>query len=142
MFSIGKMSLQTGVKIPTIRYYEEIGLLAEPGRNSGNQRRYSQADLEQLSFIKHARDLGLNINAVQDLLRLHNHPDQSCADAHVIANTHLDDVRSRLKQLRKLEKELKRITNHAHDGHTHSDNAKDCTIIRTLADHQLCLGDH
>lgn len=137
MFSIGKIATRTGVKVPTIRYYEEIGLLAEPGRNSGNQRRYEQSDLERLSFIKHARDLGLGISAIHDLLRLHNHPDQSCAEAHAIADTHLDDVRSKLKKLRKLEKELKRITSHGHN-----DNSKDCTIIQTLADHRLCAGEH
>ena len=135
MFSIGKMAARTGVKVPTIRYYEEIGLLTVPGRNSGNHRRYEQADLERLSFIKHARDLGLGINAIHDLLRLHSHPDQSCTEAHAIADTHLADVRTKLKKLRKLEKELKRITTHVHD-----DSTKDCAVIQTLADHRLCIG--
>lgn len=137
MLSIGKMSARTGVKVPTIRYYEEIGLLAEPGRNSGNQRRYGQLDLERLSFIKHARDLGLGINAIHDLLHLHSHPDQSCTEAHAIAETHLNNVRSKLKKLRQLEKELKRIT-----VHEHNDKSKDCAIIQTLADHRLCAGEH
>lgn len=137
MFSIGKMAARTGVKVPTIRYYENIGLLVKPGRNSGNQRRYAQSDLERLSFIKHARDLGLGIAAIHDLINLHNHPDQSCAEAHDIAETHLENVRGKLKKLRKLEKELKRITTQAHE-----DNAKDCTIIQTLADHRLCSGEH
>jgi len=137
MFSIGKMALLAGVKVPTIRYYEEIGLLEEPGRNSGNQRRYAKADLQQLSFIKHARDLGLGITAIRDLLRLHSHPDQSCAEAHLIADTHLDDIRDKLKKLKKLEKELKRITTHQHSG-----NINDCAIIQTLADHRLCRGEH
>ncbi|MCF6274864.1 MAG: helix-turn-helix domain-containing protein [Robiginitomaculum sp.] len=137
MFSIGKMAARTGVKVPTIRYYEEIGVLSEPGRNTGNQRRYTQSDLERLSFIKHARDLGLGIAAIRDLMHLHDHPDRSCAEAHNIAETHLENVRSKLKKLRKLEKELKRITTQVHE-----DNTKDCTIIQTLADHRLCSGEH
>ncbi|MCF6221366.1 MAG: helix-turn-helix domain-containing protein [Robiginitomaculum sp.] len=137
MFSIGKMAARTGVKVPTIRYYEEIGVLSEPGRNTGNQRRYTQSDLERLSFIKHARDLGLGIAAIRDLMHLHDHPDHSCAEAHNIAETHLENVRSKLKKLRKLEKELKRITTQVHE-----DNTKDCTIIQTLADHRLCSGEH
>jgi len=137
MFSIGKMAARTGVKVPTIRYYEEIGLLTEPGRNSGNQRRYTQADLEQLSFIKHARDLGLGIASIHNLIRLHALPDCTCTEAHAIATTHLADIRSKLKKLKSLEKELKRITSHDHDTTT-----KNCTIIQTLADHGLCLGEH
>jgi len=137
MFSIGKMATQTGVKVPTIRYYEEIGLLAEPGRNSGNQRRYAQADLERLSFIKHARDLGLGIASIHDLMRLHALPDCTCTEAHTIAETHLVDVRTKLKKLKNLEKELKRITSHDLGSTT-----KNCTIIQTLADHSLCAGEH
>jgi len=137
MLSIGKMSTRTGVKVPTIRYYEEIGLLEEPGRNTGNQRRYAQGDLERLSFIKHARDLGLGISAVRGLINLHNHPDRSCSEAHIIAETHLENVRNKLKKLKRLEKELHRITTHAHD-----DTIEDCSIIRTLADHRLCSGEH
>lgn len=58
MFSIGELSKRTKVKVPTIRYYEEMGLLAEAERTSGNQRRYDKDGLERLSFIRHARDLG------------------------------------------------------------------------------------
>ena len=58
MYSIGTMSKTTRVKVPTIRYYEDIGLLSEPGRNAGNQRRYDQDGMDALGFIKHARDLG------------------------------------------------------------------------------------
>ena len=57
MFSIGELSKRTKVKVPTIRYYEEMGLLSEPERTEGNQRRYDVAGLERLSFVKHARDL-------------------------------------------------------------------------------------
>ncbi|PHS38609.1 MAG: MerR family transcriptional regulator [Robiginitomaculum sp.] len=137
MFSIGKLSHRTGVKIPTIRYYEKIGLMDEPGRNFGNQRRYTQAELERLSFIKHARDLGLSIASISDLIRLHEHPDHSCAAAHTIAEAHLENTRRKLKKLRKLEKELKRIISHAH-----GDRINDCTIIQTLTDHRLCSSEH
>jgi len=137
MFSIGRLAVRTGVKVPTIRYYEKIGLLAEPDRNSGNQRRYSQADLQQLSFIKHGRDLGLTIASIRDLIRLHDHPDYSCTAAHTIAEAHLDNIRRKLKKLKKLEKELKRITSHTHD-----DRINDCAIIQTLADHRLCSSEH
>ena len=58
MLTIGTLSRQTGVKIPTIRYYEQMGLMAAAERSEGNQRRYTPRDRDRLSFIKHARDLG------------------------------------------------------------------------------------
>ncbi len=75
MFSIGELSKRTKVKVPTIRYYEEMGLLAAPERTEGNQRRYDMAGLERLSFIKHSRDLGFSIEAISDLIELQGHPD-------------------------------------------------------------------
>ena len=70
MFSIGALSKATGVKVPTIRYYEEIGLLPPAGRNAGNQRRYGQDGLEALGFIKHARDLGFALEDIKVLMAL------------------------------------------------------------------------
>ena len=58
MLSIGKLGAQAGVKVPTIRYYEQIGLLPEAERSAGNQRLYSRKSMERLAFIRHARDLG------------------------------------------------------------------------------------
>ena len=66
MFSIGELSRRTNVKVPTIRYYEESGLLDAPERTEGNQRRYDAKGLERLSFIKHARDLGFTIEAISE----------------------------------------------------------------------------
>ena len=60
MFSIGDISKRTGVKVPTIRYYEQLGLITPPQRSAGNQRRYSAMDLKRLAFIKHAREQKYN----------------------------------------------------------------------------------
>ena len=77
MFSIGQLSKQTGVKVPTIRYYEQVGLLVSAGRTDGNQRRYDKEGLERLGFIRHARDLGFSIEAITALIDLQQHPDRS-----------------------------------------------------------------
>ncbi|SMX45576.1 MerR family transcriptional regulator [Octadecabacter ascidiaceicola] len=135
MFSIGGLSKKTKVKIPTIRYYEEAGLLAAPERTNGNQRRYDQAGLERLSFIKHARELGFSIEAILSLIELQEHPDRSCDEATAIATAQLSDVRAKIKKLRSLEKELKRISDCC-DG---SGLSEDCNVLTALADHTLCI---
>jgi DNA-binding transcriptional MerR regulator len=54
---IGVAAMRSGVKVPTIRYYEQIGLLPERPRTTSNRRRYNASDLHRLAFIRHAREL-------------------------------------------------------------------------------------
>lgn len=138
MFSIGELSKRTKVKVPTIRYYEEMGLLAEAERTSGNQRRYDKTGLERLSFIRHARDLGFSIEAISSLIELQEHPDRSCVAATDIAVSQLADVREKIKRLKLLEKELTRISKGC-DGQGISE---DCYVLASLADHELCSREH
>lgn len=138
MLSIGDLSRRTGVKVPTIRYYEQMGLLAAAERSEGNQRRYQRSDLERLAFIRHARDLGLDISAIRELIALGDHPKQPCADADRIAAEHLAGVRRKIDKLKKLEEELQRIVSHCDGDHA----IEDCYVIRSLSDHGLCDSEH
>ncbi|MFN7166676.1 MAG: MerR family transcriptional regulator [Pannonibacter sp.] len=136
--SIGDLARRTGVKVPTIRYYEQMGLVPEPPRTEGNQRRYGRAELERLTFIKHARDLGLPMEAIRDLIDLSAHPERPCGDAERIAAEQLAAVRDKIARLQRLEAELERIMAHDHGAHT----VAECHVLRALADHSLCDGDH
>jgi DNA-binding transcriptional MerR regulator len=138
MFSIGQLSRQTQVKVPTIRYYEEIGILAPADRTEGNQRRYDSAGMERLSFIKHARELGFSIDAITSFIELQEHPDRSCCEATDIATAQLSDVRVKIRKLKLLEKELARISTGC-DGEGVS---ADCYVLKALADHTLCEREH
>lgn len=132
MLTIGDLSKTTGVKVPTIRYYEQMGLLSHAERTEGNQRRYSKSERERLSFIKHARELGLTIEAIRELIDLSQHPEKLCAEADRIAAKQLVSVR-----LKKLEAELEQISTQCH-----SNQVRDCYVIRALANHELCDTDH
>lgn len=136
MFSIGALSRQTGVKIPTIRYYEQIGLLPEGQRNAGNQRRYDQAGLEALGFIKHARDLGFSLDDIRALMTLNGQLGADCATANRIAEAQLAEVRLRISRLQRLEAELERINRLCQGGEG------DCKVLTALADHGQCSGEH
>ena len=137
MYSIGDLSRRTGVKVPTIRYYEQMGLIDVPERSEGNQRRFGRAELERLAFIRHARDLGLTIDAIRQLIELSGHADRPCADADRIAKEQLASVRERIARLQKLEKELERIATCC-TGET----VGHCYVIRALSDHSLCEHEH
>lgn len=137
MLSIGELSRHTGVKVPTIRYYEQMGLMEAADRTDGNQRRYEPADRERLAFIKHARDLGFTIEAIRELLELSGDPERPCVHADEIANRQLDIVRDKIARLRQLEGELDRMVNTSH-----GDHVRDCYVIRSLSNHGLCSGEH
>ncbi|PSJ58216.1 MerR family transcriptional regulator [Pseudaminobacter soli (ex Li et al. 2025)] len=137
MLTIGELSRQTGVKIPTIRYYEQMGLMDAAERSEGNQRRYTREEQDRLSFIRHARDLGLTIEAIRKLIDLSAHPERPCADADRIASEQLQAVRAKIEKLKRLESELERIATHCH-----GDQVKDCYVIRALANHELCEHEH
>ncbi len=129
MHPIGVLSRRTGVKVPTIRYYEQTGLLAPPQRTEGNQRRYSEGDVRRLGMIKHARDLGFSIEAISDLVALSDHPEKPCAQATQMARDQLGLVRDRIEQLKRLEAELDRMSTRCDD--TLSER---CYVLQALSD--------
>lgn len=137
MPAIGKLSRTAGVKVPTIRYYEQIGLLPEAERSAGNRRLYGAATMDRLSFIRHARDLGFTLEAIRGLLSLSDTPDQSCAAADQIAKAQLIAVKDRLARLRALESELERMIAQCAQG-----TIANCRVIKVLGNHDLCAQEH
>ncbi len=137
MYSIGQVSKYSGVKIPTIRYYEEIGLITPSSRSHGNQRRYSKADLERLTFIKHARQLGFTLNTVRDMIDLSATPTEDCQQIDKLARTQLSQVQVKIAQLRRMETELERMVTGCENG-----NIEQCYVVESLINHELCLEEH
>jgi DNA-binding transcriptional MerR regulator len=125
------------VKVPTIRYYEQIGLIGPAERSPGNQRRYAQSEVERLRFIRRARELGLPLEMVRELLQLSDAPERPCEEADRIVAQHLATVRGQIARLQRLERELARMA----DG-CDASRAKDCYVLHSLADHALCVGQH
>jgi len=134
MLTIGKLSTAAGVKVPTIRYYEQIGLLPEADRSSGNQRLYGQRTLDRLSFVRHARELGFPLEAIRELLSLSEQPDIPCAAADGIAKRQLGAVKERIARLQALQNELERMVVQCAHG-----TISDCRVIEVLGNHDLCV---
>ncbi|MBX3431510.1 MAG: helix-turn-helix domain-containing protein [Hyphomonadaceae bacterium] len=137
MLSIGEVSRKTGLKVPTIRFYEQEGLVRAPPRTQSGRRLYSDSDVRRLSFVRHARSLGFELPDIRSLLDLADHPLRPCGDADRIASKNLETVRQRIEQLRALEQELSRMIVACEGG-----PASECRIIESLSDHGLCSRDH
>jgi DNA-binding transcriptional MerR regulator len=134
--SIKDAARESGVKIPTIRYYEEIGLLESPTRDGGNRRVFEAKDLHRLTFIRHARELGFEIDAIRTLLTLQDDPGQPCATADAIAKARLIEVNQRIRSLLALKAELEIMVEGCNHGHV-----SNCRVIEVLADHGKCVHD-
>lgn len=126
-FAIGELSALAGVKIPTIRYYEGIGMLAAPPRTEGNQRRYDETALDRLRFIVHARAMGFPMASVKAMLRLSRHPEEPCEDLDALVADRLMEVEERISRLQGLRAELNAML----EDHRHG-RVADCRIAEVM----------
>lgn len=104
--SIGELSRRTGVNAETIRYYEKVKLLPISRRTAGGRRIYGPVETRILAFIRRARELGFTPDEVRALLDLGGPGEASCAEVRTIAAQHLEEVRAKIADLRKLERLL------------------------------------
>lgn len=130
---IGVLARRTGAKVQTIRYYEQLGLMPEPARTFGGQRRYEAPAIKRLAFIRHARALGFSLDQIRTLLGLADNPASDCTAADSIAREHLLAVKAKIAALNSLKRELARMVDCC-DG----TDAASCRVIETLANHDLC----
>jgi len=124
---IGELSRLSGVNIETIRYYERIRMLPPPPRTASGRRVYGSTGLRTLVFIRRSRELGFSLDRIRALLRLGGPGKASCREVREIAAHHLDDVRAKLGNLKKLERLLARTVARC-SGRT----APDCPVLDIL----------
>ena len=126
-FLIGEISRRTGVNIETIRYYERIEVMPKPKRSEGGQRLYNESQLNRLGFIKRSRELGFSLKEICALLTLVDSGEMTCGEVHALTIEHLKEVRSKIADLRKLERALKNLAAQCSLG-----DVSDCPIVETL----------
>lgn len=139
VLTIGALARAAGVTTPTIRYYEEIGLLPPAGRSAAGQRVYDRSDLERLTFIRRCRDFGFSIEQVRVLVGLSISRDQDCSQVRDIAQGHLDEVRAKVSELRALEDSLQGFVTQC-DAVCAGGAGRDCAVFKDLADPSRSAG--
>jgi DNA-binding transcriptional MerR regulator len=136
-YTIGDLATDTGVKIPTIRYYESLGLLPPPPRTEGNQRRYDRAARDRLRFIAHARAMGFPMPSLKAMLRIAGHKDAPCDDIDALVRGRLTEVDERIARLTALRAELHSMLESHHHG-----TVGECRVMEVLSDHDECAHEH
>ena len=132
MLTIGKLAKAAGVTTPTIRYYEEIGLLPAADRSESGQRVYGADDLERLTFIRRCRDFGFGIDQVRLLAGLSISADKDCREVGDIARGHLKEVQAKLTELKALERSMQRFVAQC-DSVCCGGRGRDCVVFKDLA---------
>lgn len=122
-----ELARRTGSNLETVRYYEKVGLLPEPPRTAGGYRSYDTTHERRLRFVLRARELGFSLDEIRALLRLVDERDQPCAEARAVAATHLQDVRAKIADLKRMERVLKDVVVQCGDG-----TLPECPLIETL----------
>ena len=122
-----QLAQRTGSNLETVRYYEKVGLLPEPPRTVSGYRSYDSTHERRLRFVLRARELGFSLDEIRELLRLVDERDRPCAEARTIAATHLNDVRAKIADLKRMERVLKDVIAQCGDG-----MMPECPLIETL----------
>ncbi len=125
--SIGKVAAQTGCNIETIRFYEKQALLPPPYRTEGGHRLYTSEMVGRLVFVRRCRELGFSMNEIRQLLSLVDREQVSCERVKTIADEHRRDIRSKIADLRKMERTLRELSSRCSGL-----DVPDCPIIEVL----------
>jgi MerR family mercuric resistance operon transcriptional regulator len=126
--TIGVLSKRTGCNIETIRYYERIGLLPAPPRTRGGHRLYDETHLKRLTFVRRSRELGFTLDDVRGLLQLVDGGHYTCAEVRDMTLKHLDEIRSKVADLRRLERVLEEMA-----AQCTGDDVPECPVIDALS---------
>lgn len=133
VFLIGELANDFGINPKTIRYYEEIGLLPKPSRSASGYRLYSTADRERLRFILKAKDIGLTLEEIGEIVTLRLDGEQPCAHVSVLLDRKLAAVDAQLRALSEFRDELVLLREEAASGTT--GDARFCWIIEQHESH-------
>ncbi len=125
--NIGDAARHAGLPAKTIRYYEEIGLIA-PQRAGNGYRDYSGDDVHRLAFLKRARNLGFSIDDCRQLMALYQDRSRASADVRQIASDHVTAIEEKIRELQSMRSTLQKLI-HA----CHGDARPDCPILEEMA---------
>jgi Cd(II)/Pb(II)-responsive transcriptional regulator len=134
MLNIGKLAKLTSCLPVTIRYYEKMGLIKDPGRKDNGYRSYEQEDVERLNFIKHCREHGMRLKEIKSLLRLRQEPEQDCSKINEILDKHIEKLENDIKSILNLKKLLVELKNKC----PQVGIVANCGILKGLIDKSHC----
>jgi Cu(I)-responsive transcriptional regulator len=130
--NVGQAAGRSGLPAKTIRYYEDIGLIA-PERRDNGYRDYSSDDIHRLSFLRRARGLGFSIEDCRHLMALYSDRHRASADVRQLAADHVAAIETKIAELASMRDTLNRLVEACH-----GDQRPDCPILDDFAGAASC----
>ncbi|MES2720856.1 MAG: MerR family transcriptional regulator [Pseudomonadota bacterium] len=125
---ISALAKATATNTQTLRYYERVGLLTLPMRCANGYRSYAPQAIQQVTFIRHCRELDMSLSDIEQVMLLAEQPDADCNQLNILLQTHLDQVRVKRHALDVLETQLLALQGRCGK----SRKACDCGILKHL----------
>lgn len=126
---IGELAKSSGCDVETARFYEREGLLEAPAREANGYRRYTEAHLVQLNFIRHCRSLGIGLLDIRTLRSFQTNPELACDEINDLIDSQIERIHQQVESLRLLEQQLHTLRDTCHA----NQKASECGIMRNLA---------
>ena len=126
--NISEAADRSGLSAKTIRYYEDIGLIAPAKRGENGYRQYQGAAVEQLQFLARARDVGFDIDECRQLLELQGNSKRQSRHARALVLEKSDQLQRKITQLQSMQKVLEDMASRCR-----GDEGPDCAILEDLA---------
>ena len=130
MMRIGELGKKADCLVQTVRFYESEGLLPEPARSEGNFRLYDEVHLQRLLLIRRCRAKDMTLDEIRQLLNLRDRPELGCGEVNALVDAHIAQVRTKMKELRALERELMDLRRSCDSART----SRECGILNSLAE--------
>lgn len=128
---------RAGVKIDTLRFYEEKGLLPKPNRTESNYRVYGEDTISRVQFIKRAQELGFSLKEIKELLSLKASPRSKCGTVRKKAETKIDEIESKVADLKRMQKSLRKLARECRS----KGSVTDCPILESIDSSQRVIID-
>ena len=124
----GKLAKQSGVNFATVRYYEKLGLLAEPPRSNAGYRMFSSGSINRIRFIKQAQELGFSLKEIKELLELGVTPEATTSDVRMRATEKIADIGDKIKRLKEMKASLELLV----ESCCNEASVSECPILENL----------
>lgn len=126
--TIGEAARVCGISAKMIRYYESVGLIRAARRDANGYRRYRDADVQLLRFIRRARDLGFSMDQIHQLVALWLDRNRPSAEVKRVAQEHIDHLQTKITELEAMKASLEHLATHCR-----GDERPECPILDDLA---------
>jgi len=130
LLKIGEIAKITGTAVSALRYYEEIGLVQPTSKSSAQYRYYKNDDIQLITFIKKAQNIGFTLDEIKLILSERNSGKSPCPKVRDLAERKIIELREKIKDLKLIERDLKRyVLKCCHEEDSKADETNVCKMI-------------